>query len=79
MRVLTWNGRRLPPELRKLPPGKYAVARLDQVPPLTEEEEAGLEAALASFRRDGGIPAEQVFAEMRAHLRKRAVSRKRGR
>jgi hypothetical protein len=45
MRVLTWNGKTIPPELRKLPPGKYAVESVDLGPRLTAREEAGLEAA----------------------------------
>ena len=39
-RTLTWNGKDLPPELRELPAGRYVV-----------EEEAGIEAALESYRQ----------------------------
>jgi hypothetical protein len=46
--VLEWNGRDVPEELQELPPGKYVLARVDESVPLTEEEEAGLIAALKS-------------------------------
>lgn len=77
MPVFTWNGRSVPPELRKVPPGKYAFSRVDRPPRLTAKEEAGIEEALASLHRGEGIPARKVHAEMRAHLRKRAAQRKR--
>ena len=50
--VVTWNGKDLPPELRELPAGRYVVEPVeDQAPALTPEEEAGIEAALESYRR----------------------------
>jgi hypothetical protein len=46
-RVVTWNGKDLPPELRELPAGRYVVEAVeDEAPTLTPEEEAGIEAAL---------------------------------
>lgn len=51
-RVLRWNGKDLPEELRYLPPGDYVVEPVEDVPPLTEEEEEGIRRALAS--RDAG-------------------------
>jgi hypothetical protein len=51
-RVLRWNGRDLPEELRQLPPGDYVVEPIEDVPPPTEEEEDGLRRALQS--RDAG-------------------------
>lgn len=51
-RTLTWNGKDVPPELRELPAGRYVVAAVeDEAPPLTPEEEAGIEAALESYRQ----------------------------
>ena len=52
VRVLRWNGKDLPEELRNLPPGDYVVEPVEDVPPLTEEEEEGIRRALAS--RDAG-------------------------
>jgi len=53
-RVLTWNGKDLPTELRKLPAGRYLVEAVDEVPALTEEEDEGLRQALASLRAGKG-------------------------
>jgi hypothetical protein len=50
--VLTWNGKDVPPELRDPPAGRYVVEAVDeQAPALTPEEEAGIEAALESYRQ----------------------------
>jgi hypothetical protein len=45
-RVVTWNGKDIPPELLELPAGRYVVE--EEPPMLTPEEEAGIEAALES-------------------------------
>ena len=51
-RVLTWNGKDMPAELRELPAGRYVLRAVDEkAPPLTPDEEAGLEAALDSYRQ----------------------------
>jgi len=42
-RVVTWNGKDLPPELRELPAGRYVVEAVDdEAPILSPEEEAGI-------------------------------------
>jgi len=42
----------VPPELRELPAGQYVVEAVeDEAPTLTPEEEAGIEAALESYRQ----------------------------
>ena len=49
-RIVTWNGKDVPSELRDLPAGKYVVEAVeDEAPALTPEDEAGIEAALESF------------------------------
>ena len=49
-RVVTWNGKDVPPELRELPAGRYVVEAVeDEAPALSPEEEAGIEAALESY------------------------------
>jgi hypothetical protein len=51
-RVLTWNGKDIPAELRDLPAGRYVVEAVDEdAPVLSPEEEAGIEAALESYRQ----------------------------
>jgi hypothetical protein len=51
-RILTWNGKDVPSELRELPAGRYVVEAVEeQAPALTPEEEAGIEAALESYRQ----------------------------
>jgi hypothetical protein len=50
-RILAWNGKDVPAELRDLPVGRYVVQAVeDEAPALTPEEEAGIEAALESYR-----------------------------
>lgn len=41
-KVIEWDESHLPEELRKLPPGRYAVEPIDHAVPLTPEEEAGI-------------------------------------
>jgi hypothetical protein len=79
MRVLPWNGRNVPPKLRNLPPGKYAVESIDLVPELTEQEEAGLEAGIASLEGGRGLAADGVHSELRSLVRKAQGARKRRR
>jgi hypothetical protein len=60
-RVLTWNGKDVPPELRDLPAGRYVVEAVeDEAPRLSEEEEAGIEAALESYRRGRVVDVKRV-------------------
>ena len=58
---MTWNGKDVPPELRELPAGRYVVEPLeDEAPELSAEEEAGIEAALESYRQGRVIDAKRV-------------------
>lgn len=59
-RVLRWNGKDLPEELRELPAGTYVVEAVDEAPALASDEEEGLEQALASLRAGKGRTSEQV-------------------
>jgi hypothetical protein len=61
-RVLTWNGKDLPPELRELPAGRYVVEELGDEPELTAEDEAGIEAALDSYEQGHAVSSEQARA-----------------
>jgi hypothetical protein len=60
-RVLTWNGKDVPAELRDLPAGRYVVEPMDEeAPALSPEEEAGIEAALESYRQGRVVDAERA-------------------
>ena len=60
-RVVTWNGKDVPPELRELPAGRYLVAPVeDESPALSPEEEAGIEAALDSYRQGRVVDARRA-------------------
>lgn len=69
-RVVTWNGKDVPAELRELPAGRYLVEAVDERPALTEEEDAGLREALTSLRTGGGRSLDQVRQRIDALLRK---------
>ena len=68
-RVLTWNGKDLPPELRGLPAGRYVVEELGDEPELTAEDAAGIEAALESYEQGRAMTSEQARALIDAALR----------
>ena len=60
-RVMTWNGKDVPPELRELPAGRYIVEAVEEdAPALSVEEEAGIEAALESYRQGRVVDAKQA-------------------
>ena len=58
-KVVTWNGRDVPAEWRKLPAGRYVVEAIDDdVPALSPDEEAGIEAAPESYRQGRVVDAK---------------------
>jgi hypothetical protein len=60
-RVLTWNGKDVPTELRDLPAGRYVVEPVDEeTAALSPEEEAGIEAALESYRQGRVVDAQRA-------------------
>jgi hypothetical protein len=60
-RVVTWNGRDIPAELRELPAGRYVVEAIDDdAPALSPDEEAGIEAALESYRQGRIVDAKRA-------------------
>ena len=59
-RVLHWNGKDIPEELRELPAGTYVLEAIDSAPALTPDEHQGLANALASLRAGEGRTVEQV-------------------
>jgi hypothetical protein len=69
-RIVTWNGKDVPTELRDLPAGRYVVEPLEEeAPTLSPEEEAGIEAALESYRQGRVVDAERVREIIDAALR----------
>lgn len=67
-RVITWNGKDLPPEFLELPAGRYVVEPVEEAPVLTPEEEAGIEAALESYRQSRVVDAKRARAIIDAAL-----------
>ena len=60
-KVVTWNGKDVPAELRELPAGRYVVEPIDvETPALTPDEEAGIEAALESYRQGRVVDAKRA-------------------
>lgn len=70
--VLNWNGedlpdqvrRHIPVELRGLPSGRYVLEPVDEAPVLTDEEEAGIHAAIESIRQGKGVSIEMARARI---------------
>jgi hypothetical protein len=70
--VLNWNGEALPEQVREqmpeelqhLPPGRYVLEPIDDVPELTDEQEAGIEAAMESVRQGKGVSLEVAKARV---------------
>ncbi len=69
-RVLHWNGKDIPEELRELPAGTYVVEPVDEAPSLTNDEEHGIGQALASLRAGQGRTTEQTRQRIDSLLRK---------
>jgi hypothetical protein len=60
-RVVVWNGRDLPAELRELPAGRYVLEAVDsEAPNLSADEEAGIDAALESYRQGRVVDAKRA-------------------
>lgn len=60
-KVVTWNGKDVPAELRELPAGRYVVEAIDDdAPVLSPEEEAGIETALESYRHEHVVDAKRA-------------------
>jgi hypothetical protein len=68
--IVRWNGTDLPEELRKLPAGRYIVEPVDDVPPLTLDDDAGLELALDELEHGGGVDDADAQRRITAPLRR---------
>lgn len=74
-KVLEWNGRDLPEALRELPPGTYALERVESAEEagLTPAQVEGVLHARAQVARGETTPWETVRAELEArHAPRRA-------
>lgn len=70
-RVLHWNGKDVPPELRELRPRSYIVAEYaEDMAELPPGEEDAIRQGLAEIDRGESVPAEQVHAELRELLKR---------
>ena len=65
--IVNWNGVDVPEELKALKKGRYVLVPVDDPPELTEEQEAGLEAALASVRAGEGLSRDEAYAKAQAN------------
>ena len=60
-RIVSWNGKDVPAELRELPAGRYLVEPIeDRAPLLSSDDEAGIEAALESYRQGRVLSADRA-------------------
>jgi hypothetical protein len=60
-RVVVWNGKDLPDGLRELPAGRYVLEAVDsEAPDLSDDEEAGIDAALESYRQGRVVDAKRA-------------------
>lgn len=66
--IVHWNGVDVPEELKALKKGRYVLVPIDEPPELTEEQDAGLEAALESVRAGQGLSRDEAFATVKASL-----------
>ena len=66
--IVNWNGVDVPEELKALKNGRYVLVPIDEPPEITEEQEAGLEAALASVRAGQGLSRDEAYAKVKASL-----------
>ena len=70
-KVVTWNGKDVPAELRELPAGRYVIEAVDdEAPAMSPDEEAGIEAALESYRQGRVVDATRARDIIDAALRR---------
>lgn len=66
--IVNWNGVDVPEELKALKKGRYVLVPIDEPPELTEEQEAGIEDAIASIEAGEGLSLEEALAQAKASL-----------
>jgi len=63
--VIKWDGKHLPKELKKLPPGRYTLEVVQDAAPLTKEETRGILKALRELDAGEGRSLSEVISEIR--------------
>lgn len=69
-RVVDWDEKNVPEELRSLPPGRYVVEPVDESFVLTPEEESGIRQAMDSLEAGQGSSLEEVRSRVLRSLRR---------
>lgn len=64
-RVISWDGKNLPRGLKDVPPGRYELEPVQDAAPLTEDEERGIQEALAQLDAGMGKSLAEVIREIR--------------
>jgi hypothetical protein len=73
-RIVTWNGKDIPSELGERPAGRYIIEPFEhEAPALTPEEEAGIEAALESYRQGRVVDSNRAREIIDAALGRRRL------
>lgn len=69
--VIHWDGKRLPKELKKIPPGTYVLECLDIPPPLSRDQERGILKAMKQLDEGRGIPLEDALKHIHSRIKRR--------
>lgn len=69
-RVVDWDGKNIPDEMRSLPPGRYLVEPIDEAVALTPEEEEGVRQAMASLEAGQGRSLDEVHDRVLTALKR---------
>lgn len=63
--VIRWDGKHLPKELKRVPPGRYSLEVVQDAAPLTKEETRGMLKALRELDAGEGRTLSEVISEIR--------------
>jgi hypothetical protein len=63
--VIKWDGTNLPEGLKDVPPGPHTLEPVQEVVPLSEEEERGIRKALSQLDAGKGKSLAEVVADLR--------------
>ncbi len=66
--IANWNGVDVPEELKALKKGRYVLVPIDEPLELTEEQEAGLEDAIASIQAGEGMALNEAISQAWASI-----------
>lgn len=68
--VITWDGKHLPPQLKKIPPGEYLLDALPCGSELAPAEERGIELALRQLDAGEGKSLASVLTTIRGRRKR---------